>query len=284
MIASARPDVVVTASPSAMATVANVDEPDVSIVIVTYGTGRVVLDAIRSLAAAPDGYRCEIVVVCNPHPELGQRTAHHLLLSTSGVRLVRPSSNTGFGGGCELGALFSRGRWLAFVNPDVEVRAGWLAPLVDAVSSSGAPTIASPVLLNGDGSLQEAGQRLDAAAHTSPLLDRPAPGEIIEVDYASAACWVVDRDVHEALGGFDPAYHPAYFEDVDLALRSAATGGRSVVVGSSTMTHLSGMGAPGPTAPANAQRAVLLERHASIRWRFGHREMTATTRSGRVDS
>ena len=38
------------------------------------------------------------------------------------------------------------------------------------------------------------------------------------VDYASACSILIRTASWKALGGMDPAYHPAYYEDVDLCL------------------------------------------------------------------
>ena len=45
-----------------------------------------------------------------------------------------------------------------------------------------------------------------------------------DVDYASAACWLMRRSVFLELGGFDPAFAPAYFEDPDLAFTARSRG------------------------------------------------------------
>ena len=244
--------------------------PDVSIVVVAYGTGPVVLDTLASIAAAarvdPDP-SVEVIVVSNPHPVHGQRTLVDLRLSTRGVCVVIPPDNLGFGGGCELGALAARGELLAFVNPDVEVPTGWLGPLVAAIRSKPvAPHIAAPVLVEADGSVQEIGQRLYRTGATAPILERGPDDGPVAVDYASAACWVMTRDAHERLGGFDAAYHPAYFEDVDLALRVHRAGGRCLVVPTVRVVHHRGVGTPDDAAPASAQRDRLLERWPAVRW------------------
>ena len=44
------------------------------------------------------------------------------------------------------------------------------------------------------------------------------------VDYCSACSLLVRRQPWEALGGFDPRYFPAYYEDVDLCFGLARTG------------------------------------------------------------
>ena len=63
-----------------------------------------------------------------------------------------------------------------------------------------------------------------------------------DVDYASAACWLVRRDDHVAIGGFDRHYHPAYFEDADYALRMEARGKRTRLVADVPLVHRRGQG------------------------------------------
>jgi glycosyltransferase involved in cell wall biosynthesis len=45
-----------------------------------------------------------------------------------------------------------------------------------------------------------------------------------EVDYCSGACLLVRRELFEQLGGFDPRYAPAYYEDTDLCFGLRALG------------------------------------------------------------
>lgn len=257
-----------TASPAAAAVVPSFadDTIDVSFVLVTYGTGPIVVEAIAALVAslADTGHRYEVVVVDNTHDAHPTRSRNELALATSGVRLVTAPRNLGFAGGCELGALRSVGRVLAFVNPDLIVADGWIDPLLERLVAGA--SIVAPVLSNPDGSVQEAGSRLWADGSTSQLTE-PAGGVPLAPDYASAACWLVTRDEHERLGGFDPDFHPAYYEDVDVALRTHAAGGRFEVATDVTVVHHHGQGTGDTGTPdTTAQCGLLLERHPSIRW------------------
>jgi len=242
---------------------------DVSFLVVTYGTGPIVVEAITSLVAGMDGtdLSFEVVVVDNRHPEATTRARNELALSTRGVRVLSPGRNLGFGGGCELGALFARGRVLAFVNPDLVVGPGWIQPLIERLELGA--SIAAPMMLDTDGTIQEAGRIVHADGSTSAIRDPDAlAGGEIRPDYASAACWLIRRDEHERLGGFDPAFHPAYYEDVELAIRSAALGGGLAVVTDVAVVHHRGLGthATSRTADTSAQRDVLLARAPQIRW------------------
>jgi GT2 family glycosyltransferase len=251
----------ITRSPAARATIEPCDDPSVSVLIVTFGTGPIVVDAIGRIAEHSTGTRIEVIVVDNPHPDVPRRSRHELALSTSGVRVLVPSRNLGFGGGCELAVLHARADVLAFVNPDLLVGPGWLAPMLDRLRDGAG--IVAPVLVGADRSIDEVGMRLHDDGSTSRITD---PGE--RADFASAACWLVRRDVHEELGGFDPGFHPAYYEDVDLALR-AADAARGIEIVPVHIEHRRGTGAHGPVGEVFEtwrQRDLLLERHPEIRW------------------
>jgi GT2 family glycosyltransferase len=258
-----------SASPAPIVGVEPADAPGISFVIVTFGTGRVVVDAIGVAVRAAEAARltAEVIVVDNAHPTAPDVARRFLLLDTRGVTIVEPGRNLGFGGGCELGILHSRAPIVCLLNPDVSGDGAWLPPLLAAVLDR-TNSIAAPVLLDTEGSVQEAGQRILADGWT--VADRHPAAGIAEVDFASAACWVVTRDEHERLGGFDPAYHPAYFEDADLAFRARELGGRVVVHGGSRLTHVGGAGTPG-TADPTEQHARFLQRHPEVAWRTGRR-------------
>lgn len=232
--------------------------PALSFVIVTYGTGRLVVDAAASIVAVAGSRPIEVIVVDNAHPTAGDRTFAELALWTRGVRIARPGKNLGFGGGCNLGARLATGQLLVLLNPDAEL-VGDIQPLVDLLEDESI-TIAAPTLLDDDGSVQECGQVLFSDATTWPRRGRPADGQPFDVDYASGACWVLRRAEFLRLGGFDEAYHPAYFEDVDFVLRARAEGGRCVVHPGVSVIHHQGQGTPDFPAPAFAQQRILRDR------------------------
>jgi GT2 family glycosyltransferase len=251
---------IVTNSPAAIATVPSHDWPDVSVIFVTYGTGKILVNALATLAdTMPTGLAFEVIVVDNPHPSYPGRSMRWLALATAGVRVAQSERNLGFGGGCGAGVDHARGRTIVFANPDIEFRAGWLPPLLEAV---GAPDIvvAAPVLLNADGTVQEAGVwiRDDGWAHFNRLA--PQPEATVDVVHASAACWVMKRERFEQLGGFDDAYWPAYYEDIDLVFRAREHGLRVIVHGSSHVVHHMSQSVPNRPSSIEPQRDEFLRR------------------------
>ncbi len=221
------------------------DAPFVSIIVVTFGTGPIVLEMLDAVARHTPVEHEVIVVDCIP-PDAATRTSR-LLADRSDIRLLAVDDNLGFAGGNEYGVEHALGDYLCFLNPDVIVGPGWLEPLIAALDDP-VVGIAAPVFLNEDGSLQEAGQVIFSDTFTAPIggSDFMAGDQSNifsrDVDYASAACWVVRRTDHDAIGGFDRHYHPAYFEDSDYALRMEANGKRTRLVADVPIVHHRGKG------------------------------------------
>jgi GT2 family glycosyltransferase len=253
---------IVTRSRVAGATVPECVQPALSVVIVTYGTGQIVETCIAALVSSLPAIAFEVIVVDNASGDRqGMPTASRLRLTTAGVRLIVSPENLGFGGGNEVGIARSRADILCLLNPDAVVAPGWAEPMLAAVSDPSVG-IAAPVLLNPDGSVQEAGQSIDRRAITRPVRTVP-DGDVVDVAYSSAACWMLRRDVHARVGGFDPIYHPAYFEDVDMAFRVHAAGLRTVLVTTSCVTHHQGGSTRRRAGPALTQQAVFRRRWAA---------------------
>lgn len=250
-----------TSSPSPVASFAAVADPRISIVLVTFGTGTLIVSCLERLAAAvgSDGLDAEVVVVDNRHPRRRNATADLVTIATSGVRLVISPDNLGFGGGVARGAAEASGDLLCLLNPDVEVVPGQLRVLAARVA--GARRLVVPAFVRPDGSLLERGARLLRDGETRFITDlddrhhRP--------DYGSAACWVLPRAEFDRLGGFDDAFHPAYYEDVDFALRFVADGGEIVIVDDVEMVHHH-QGSTTEAPDVERQRRIFAERWADV--------------------
>jgi GT2 family glycosyltransferase len=255
-----------TASPAAVLNVPATGRPSISFIAVTFGTDAAMIDrCLRHLAAscAFDGVDAEVIVVDNLHPTDGHACGHHLANTTSGIRLALPDRNLGFGGGNELGIAAARAATICLINPDLVVHDGWLAPMLVELADHPGDVIA-PRLLDAQGDLDEAGQLVGPDGHTAP-----APDDAAEIDYASAACWLMQSSTHERIGGFDPRFHPAYFEDVDYAFRLRRIGHQIRLHPTVAVTHLRG-GSVQPldaTTDVGEQLATFNELWKSELWR-----------------
>lgn len=239
-----------------------VDNPVVSIVVVTYGGFAWVMDALQAVVDNT-GPSYEVIVVDNASPD---GTGPRLQAAVTGATVVLNDANVGFGAGANQGALLARGQHLYFLNSDAFVTAGWLPPLLAAIEDPAVAAVASR-LVDPDGTLQEAGGMIGANGYAGQLgmgAD-PADPEFRfprRVDFASAAALLVRRVDFLRVGGFHPAFVLGYFEDVDLCLELARLGRRTVYCPASVVTHLRGASTPPAEAlrRATASHAVFVER------------------------
>lgn len=215
--------------------------PEVSIVIPVFGNWEWLARSLGAILANTDPCY-ELIVVDNASSD---GIPDRLAATTENVRIVRNPKNVGFGLGCNQGAAYARGEFLVFLNTDALVHAGWLPPLLETARANPSIGAVGPRFLNVDGTIQEAGALLFRDATTLAYGNhRPdEPGEFHRpriVDYASAACLMVRRRVFNEVGGFDPVYAPAYYEDIDLCLTLASHGYLTAYEPRSAVTHING--------------------------------------------
>jgi GT2 family glycosyltransferase len=214
--------------------------PRVSIVIPAFDQHRFTYSCIRSIALHTEPQDYEIVVVDDASREPVSTALAHV----GGARIIRNDSNLGFIGSCNRGAAVARGEVLVFLNNDTLVTPGWLASLLDTLREPQVGLVGAKLVFP-DGTLQEAGGivwRNGSASNVGRNDDpgKPAYNYVRDVDYCSGACIAVRRAEFLALGGFDSHFAPAYYEDVDLAMRMRAAGKRVVYQPAATVVHFEG--------------------------------------------
>jgi GT2 family glycosyltransferase len=238
--------------------------PRASVLMVTHGGWEFVSKALRSLLVNTEPCY-EVIVVDNASPD---GTADRLREEIVNARLVFNTANRGFGPANNQAASLASAPCLALLNSDCFVRPGWLPPLLDLLERDESLGAAAPMILNEDGTLQESGCLLFGNAYTQlfGLGDEASKLEYRfrrTVDYASGACLVLRRRAFLDEGGFDAAYIPAYFEDVDLSLRLRGRGLRTSVEPRSAVTHLRGGSGENSSAVEHWKRNIVVFRE---RW------------------
>ena len=231
-----------------------------------WGVARRAVDAVRQ---SLDGTR-EVVVVDDASPDPPP--------DDLGAKVVRNDRNLGFGPACNRGAHEAAGELLLFLNSDALVEPGAVGALEEAMDGR-AVGAAAAVLLNEDGTIQEAGSAIGRDAVTYPVGAGAAMHDAHwwfrrDVDYGSAACLIVRRSTFEELGGFDDRYAPGYYEDADLCLRLAGHGLRTVLEPAACAVHIQWGSGPRERAKAlvRRNRERFLERWGT---RFAHRPIVA---------
>ena len=217
------------------------EDPLVSVIVPTYGQLQFTLRCLASIAEHAPSLPIEVLVIDDAWD---QPDAADLAL-VRGIRLVRNETNLGFLHSCNKAASMARGRYLYFLNNDTQVLDGWLEPMVSLFRQRPDTGAVGAKLLYPDGRLQEAGGIIwqDASGWNFGRLEdqaAPAYNYVREVDYCSGAALMVERAVFDRLGGFDPRYAPAYYEDTDLCFRLRKIGLKTLYQPEARVVHHEG--------------------------------------------
>jgi GT2 family glycosyltransferase/glycosyltransferase involved in cell wall biosynthesis len=215
----------------------NHGSPDISVILVLWNQAHLTLRCLRALLAQV-GPAIEVILVDNASSdETGE-----LLGRLDGVKMVANARNEGFLLGCNRGAAVASGRALLMLNNDAFVRQGALAAALATLERAPEIGAVGARLVLPSGKLQEAGSIIwsDSSCFGYARDCAEDAGEAMfrhDVDYCSGAFLMTCRDLWHRLGGFDPVYAPAYYEDTDYCMRLREIGYRVVYEPAAVVDH-----------------------------------------------
>jgi GT2 family glycosyltransferase len=212
-------------------------EPELSVLMVTHGSWPLTKRALGALVRNTH-VPYEVIVVDND----SQDETRSRLAELTNLHVMFNDENKGFGAAVNQAAARARGEYLLLLNSDAFVHPGWWPPMRDALNE---PTVGAvvPQLLHEDGSLQDAGPLLARDGTVRIYGDGGDPAAPCYrfrrvLDFGPAACLLISGSTFTALGGFDPLFDPAYYEDADLGLRLSEAGRRTIYEPRAKVTHV----------------------------------------------
>ena len=227
--------------------------PSVSVLVVSWQSAA----WLERCLAAIDPGEAEIIVADNASTDGSAALARTVAPHATVIALER---NLGFAGGVNAARKAARTPRLLLLNPDAAPTPGAIARLADALDQAPDIGAVSGRLVDADGTPQHGFnvRRLPTLASLAADLllidhlwpDNPAsvryyardldPDASADVEQPAAACLMIRADVFDRLGGFDEAFWPAWWEDVDFCRRLLATGHRIRYVPDAVFLHQGG--------------------------------------------
>ena len=234
-----------------------ITNPRVSVVIVSYNSGRYLVECIRtSLPQAS-----EIVVVDNASSDSSLDLCMQHFPDEPKLKIIRNHNNRGFAVACNMGAMRATGDFLFFLNPDCNLDSSAVSELMQVLAVNNSVGMVGGLLTNPDGSEQGGGRRavptpwrsfvrafgLNHFANRWPKLffdfhlhRQPLPDQPIEVEAISGACMMVKRTAIEDVGLWDEGYF-LHCEDLDWCMRFRQKKWQIMFVPAARVTHALGV-------------------------------------------
>ncbi len=147
----------------------------------------------------------EFIIVDNGSRKATKGVLDYLAQMVDNIRVVYNDSNLGFGVANNIGAIHAHGEILVFTQPDVQLKGDITTLLSENV--------------------------VDGKLYGHVLYDHDTgwnvfrkDGQKVTVPYLAGYFLACTMNTWEELGGFDPIYWPADFEDVDLSYTATQKG------------------------------------------------------------
>lgn len=225
---------------------------NISVILVTYHTGDVLFDCIKSCQNF-NGIR-EVIVVNNGNPkEVSEQLDH--LDENKVIKLLDGHGNIGFARACNIGALKAKGKYLLFMNPDCfSDDPDYPIKLRNALESNLDYWFATSLILNIDKTVQETCRRrimtfsnaisqsfnlnkLGFEKINMDISEIEKLPDISELEAFSGALFFSLKDKYLDLGGLSEEYF-LHVEDMDLCMKIKKAGGKICFVKNAKIYHM----------------------------------------------
>ena len=217
--------------------VKNDSSPLVSIIILNYNAGNLLLNCVDSVfkSTYPN---FEVLVVDN----ISTDNSHIICKEKfEKIHLIKNKENLGYCEGNNVGIRNADGEFIVILNPDTIVEPNWLNHLMSAYSKFGEGLYQPKFFsLNEKLVLQSTGNMLHifgfGFARDKGKADDEKIKSVEKINYASGTCLFTSKIVLDKVGLLDPFLF-LYHDDLDLGWRAAQIGINSFYVPQSIVYH-----------------------------------------------
>lgn len=270
-------------------------DPSATIIVPTRDREKLTAACLASLEMTMPG-RFDLLIVDNGSTSPAMRRLLERVEGRPGIRVLEAAGPFNFSALCNRAAEYAEGQVLVFLNNDTEVlRPDWLSSLTGWAVQPDVGAVGAK-LVYPSGRLQHAGLVLGLggyAAHIDIGAPSAYPGYLDrftvphEVSAVTGACLAVEKRKFEAIGGFDADRFPVELGDVDLCLRLAERGWKTVLTPDALLMHRESATRGRSDV---ARRYAAERRHFQARWRerirddpYFHPALSLTARRTSLD-
>ena len=211
--------------------------PLISIIILNYNAGNLLIDCVRSVFASSYP-NFEVIVVDNVSTDNSHRICKD---NFEKIKLIENKENLGYCEGNNVGIRNANGEYIVILNPDTLVETDWLEKFLDATEKYGEGLFQGKnVAIDNEKILRSTGNMIHlfgfGSSRSKGELDTGKYTNIEEINYASGTCLFTSKKIFTELDLFD-SFLFAYHDDLDLCWRASMQGIQSYYVPSSIVFH-----------------------------------------------
>ena len=257
---------------------------DCSIIIVSYNTASMTVEAVEAAYNSGGQLNLELIVVDNNSSDSSVLDLRDTFGSRVDFSLVENKDNKGFAAANNQGAAIAQGEFLYFLNSDTLAKAESTERLVQFIKSNAAAGAVGPRVFNADGSDQASTgpfiSKTSLLKHYLPIADLLTgqdkrsdyiPEETSEVDIVKGCSLCVSREAYDEAGGWDESYF-LYSEETELCLALRNAGYKNYFVREAEILHYGGAS----TSQENYAEQQIIQQGSVVQ--YLNRHSTSSTR------
>ncbi len=220
--------------------------PELSIIIVNYNSGDYLKNCLNSIKKNIKKIVYEIIIVDNCSSD----DSITGIKKDEKIRIIKNKKNLGFARANNIGVSQAKGEYILILNNDTIIFDNSIEKLLDYKKQHPEIGILSPVILYEDKSFQlsfgfdinllsELFLKYFAETYYKFLYKIKKDNFIIQPNWISGACFLIEKKLYESVSGFDEKFF-LYTEDADFGRRVRDKGYKLMVYGKSKIIHLKG--------------------------------------------
>ena len=213
------------------------NNPLISIVILNYNAGNLLIDCVDSIQKS-NYKKFEIIVVDNISKDKSHRKCKEKFPN---IKLIENSENLGYCEGNNVGLRIANGEFVVILNPDTIVDPSWLSELLYAYKKNGDGIYQPKFLASTDHTmLLSTGNMIQifgfGYSRAKGDIDKKQYENFEKINFASGTCIFTSKKIIEEIGLFE-SFLFAFHDDFELCWRGALIGINSFYVPTAIVYH-----------------------------------------------